>query len=138
MWRKKRSKILILDEAKHNKKTIQKLFSKQGVISDYSDALMMLEKVETFKPNMILFNTELLKSSGMGSLKRLTSSCSIPVIALSGKGEDALEAMFAGAKYCMEKPEENSPESLEQFIRDIVTKLRSETGAKSGLFSMFD
>lgn len=136
MWKKRSCKILIIDGTKSGKKAIQKLFMQQDILTDYSDISSIKEKIKVFNPDMILLDTGELKNSGLELIRRLTDSYSIPVIAVGCTGESALEAMIAGASDCIAKPELQLSHSVENFVFEVASKLKSAS-ARTGLFAMF-
>jgi two-component system, chemotaxis family, chemotaxis protein CheY len=108
-----RSKILIVDEEYHARKTIRALLHAMGCtrIHEAHDGASGLEAVYNFLPDVVLLHWEIPDMGGAEFVRRLRSQlgcrCShAPIVMLSGQGERArvLDAVRHGVHEFLLKP----------------------------------
>jgi class 3 adenylate cyclase len=104
------NKILIVDDEPFNLDLLeQELADQNYVVERANDGVEALEKVESFKPDVILLDYMMPKMNGIEVVKRLRQDekyKSLPVILLTAKGsqEDKVRGLDAGADDYVVKP----------------------------------
>ncbi len=104
------NKILIVDDDRFNLDLLEQELTEQGyIIERASNGAEGLEKVESFRPDVILLDYMMPRMNGIEVVKRLKRDeryKSIPVVLLTAKGsqEDKVEGLDAGADDYVVKP----------------------------------
>jgi class 3 adenylate cyclase len=104
------NKVLIVDDEPFNLDLLeQELADQNYAIERANDGMEALEKVESFKPDVILLDYMMPKMNGIEVVKRLRQDekyKSLPVILLTAKGslEDKVRGLDAGADDYVVKP----------------------------------
>jgi adenylate cyclase len=104
------NKVLIVDDEPFNLDLLEQELGDQNYVVDRAnDGVEALEKVESFKPDVILLDYMMPKMNGIEVVKRLRQDekyKSLPVILLTAKGsqEDKVRGLDAGADDYVVKP----------------------------------
>ncbi len=121
------NKVLIVDDEPFNLDLLeQELADQNYVVERANDGVEALEKVESFKPDVILLDYMMPKMNGIEVVKRLRQDeryKSLPVILLTAKGsqEDKVRGLDAGADDYVVKP-------FDSF--ELLARVRSMTRIK--------
>ncbi len=132
---KKKSRVLIVDDSILFRTTLSKRLEEDPffeVIGTASDALEAMEKIKELQPDVVTLDVEMPKMSGIEFLKKLMPLYPTPVVVVSSAPITTLNALDAGAVDFVKKPVVNSPNDLNQFIRELVVKLKIASVAKVG------
>ena len=132
---KKKSRVLIVDDSILFRTTLSKRLDEDPffvVIGTASDALEAMEKIKELQPDVVTLDVEMPKMSGIEFLKKLMPLYPTPVVVVSSAPITTLNALDAGAVDFVKKPVVNSPNDLNQFIRELVVKLKIASVAKVG------
>lgn len=132
---KKKSRVLIVDDSILFRTTLSKRLEEDPffeVIGTASDALEAMEKIKELQPDVMTLDIEMPKMSGIEFLKKLMPLYPTPVVVVSSAPITTLNALDAGAVDFVKKPVVNSPNDLNQFIRELVVKLKIASVARVG------
>lgn len=132
---KKKSRVLIVDDSILFRTTLSKKLEEDPffeVIGTASDALEAMEKIKDLQPDVVTLDVEMPKMSGIEFLKKLMPLYPTPVVVVSSAPITTLNALDAGAVDFVKKPVVNSPNDLNQFIRELAVKLKIASVAKVG------
>lgn len=132
---KKKSRVLIVDDSILFRTTLSKKLEEDPffeVIGTASDALEAMDKIKELQPDVITLDVEMPKMSGIEFLKKLMPLYPTPVVVVSSAPITTLNALDAGAVDFVKKPVVSSPNDLNQFIRELVVKLKIASVAKVG------
>ncbi|MEX0802850.1 MAG: response regulator [Candidatus Binatia bacterium] len=143
------NKILIVDDEPFNLDLLEQELQERGYeIERANDGAEALEKVETFKPDVILLDYMMPRMNGIEAVKRLRKNekhGAIPVILLTAKGsqEDKARGLDAGADDYVVKPFEpvellarvrsmmrikQMHDSLEEWNRTLAERVEQQVG----------
>jgi len=143
------NKILIVDDEPFNLDLLEQELQEQGYeIERANDGAEALEKVETFKPDVILLDYMMPRMNGIEAVERLRKNekhGAIPVILLTAKGsqEDKARGLDAGADDYVVKPFEpvellarvrsmmrikQMHDSLEEWNRTLAARVEQQVG----------
>ena len=89
-----------------------------------------VEKIEKFHPDVITCDVHMPKMDGIEFIKQLMPQHPVPIIVVSSVGEAVFDAMSAGAVNFVNKPNIQSPQSVERFIIDLIDKIKEASKAK--------
>ncbi len=100
------------------------------VVAKAADPFDARDKILQFEPDVMTCDVEMPKMNGIEFIRRLLPQYSIPVIVISTVNEAVFDAMNAGAVDFIQKPEVQSPKSVESFLLDIIAKIKIAAKAK--------
>lgn len=132
---KKKSRVLIVDDSILFRTTLSKKLEEDPyleVVGTASDAMEAMDKVVELRPDVVTLDVEMPKMSGIEFLKKLMPLHPTPVVVVSSAPITALNALDAGAVDFVKKPVVNSPNDLNQFIRELIVKLKIASIARVG------
>ena len=132
MPEKKRAKLLIVDDETAARYGMRKVFKSEGYeIAEALDGIEALEKIQSFRPDVVLCDINMPKMSGMEFLKTLkarqrTDSREPLVIMITAYGSEkiAVQAMKAGAYDYLSKPYDI--DDLRLTVKKALDKLELE------------
>ncbi len=99
------------------------------VVATAVDAFDARDKILEFQPDVVTCDIEMPKMNGIEFVKRLMPQYPIPVIVVSSISNKVFDAMDAGAVDFVTKPQANSPESVQNFIIDLIAKIKAASKA---------
>ncbi len=99
------------------------------VVATAVDAFDARDKILEFQPDVVTCDIEMPKMDGIEFIKRLIPQYPIPVIVVSSISNRVFDAMDAGAVDFVTKPQANSPESVQNFIIDLISKIKAASKA---------
>lgn len=99
------------------------------VVATAVDAYDARDKILEFEPDVVTCDIEMPKMDGIEFVKRLMPQYPIPVIVVSSISNRVFDAMDAGAVDFVTKPQANSPESVQNFILDLIGKIKAASKA---------
>lgn len=135
MLEKKKCRVLIVDDSILFRTTLSKRLEEDPffqVIGTASDAMEAMEKIKELQPDVVTLDVEMPKMSGIEFLKKLMPLYPTPVVVVSSAPITTLNALDSGAVDFVKKPVVNSSNDLNQFIRELIVKLKIASVAKVG------
>ena len=100
-------KVLVVDDEVRITEYLQKLLTKWGYeVITANDGSEALQKADTEKPDVILMDIKMPGLDGMSACSEITTAYSIPVIIMTGVGDENTKAdsFVLGAFEYIEKP----------------------------------
>ncbi|PKM94764.1 MAG: chemotaxis response regulator protein-glutamate methylesterase [Firmicutes bacterium HGW-Firmicutes-1] len=82
------------------------------------------DKIIQYEPDVITLDIEMPRMNGIEFLKKLMPQYPLPVIVVSFESVNISEALKAGAVDFITKPQLNHAKSVEQFILELITKIK--------------
>lgn len=131
----KKTRVLVVDDSILFRTTLTKRLETDPnleVIATASNAMDAMTKIEQLRPDVVTLDVEMPKMSGIEFLKKLMPLHPTPVVVVSSAPITALDALDAGAVDFVKKPQVNSPQDLDLFIRDLIAKIKIASIARVG------
>jgi two-component system chemotaxis response regulator CheB len=100
------------------------------VVAKAVDPFDARDKILEFAPDVMTCDVEMPKMNGIEFLRRLLPQYPLPVIVVSTVSESVFDAMNAGAVDFVTKPDVHMPKSVENFIYDLIIKIKIAAHAK--------
>lgn len=132
----KKINVLIIDDSLIFREVISR-----GIGSDYEinviakavDPFDARDKILEFQPDVVTCDVEMPKMNGIEFIKRLMPQYPLPIIVVSSLSDAVFDAMNAGAVDFVTKPNVQSPDGVENFINQLIYKIK--IAAKSKVIS---
>ncbi len=129
-------KVLIIDDSILFREVIRR-----GVISDplievvalAGDPFEARDKILKFHPDVITCDVEMPRMNGIEFVRRLLPQYFVPIVMVSAVSNIVFEAMEAGAIDFVVKPDIQSPKRVEEFIYDLIQKIKTASTVKAAL-----
>jgi len=99
------------------------------VVATAVDPYDAVDKILEFEPDVVTCDIEMPKMNGIEFVKRLMPQYPVPVIVVSAVSNKVFDAMNAGAVEFVSKPSAQSPESVQDFILELVGKIKAASKA---------
>lgn len=133
MLKRSHTRIFIVDDSaffgRFIENEFQKNFPEFEIIGIEREPLKAIDKIIASKPDVVTIDFEMPGMTGIEMLEKLIPRFPVPVIIVSGKMVNVLEALSAGAVDFIRKPD-NSPNAKEVFIKELSKKIEIAKGAK--------
>ncbi|MDF2592118.1 MAG: cheB5 [Clostridia bacterium] len=100
------------------------------VVAKAVDPFDARDKILEFQPDVMTCDVEMPKMNGIEFIRRLMPQHPLPVIVVSTISEAVFDAMNVGAVDFVTKPDVQSPRSVENFIADLISKIKIAANAK--------
>jgi two-component system chemotaxis response regulator CheB len=129
----KKIRVLVVDDSLVFREVLSRGISSDlniEVVAKAVDPFDARDKILEFKPDVMTCDVEMPKMSGIEFIRRLLPQYPLPVIVVSSVSEAVFDAMNAGAVDFVTKPDIRIPKSVENFINDLITKIKIATHAK--------
>lgn len=126
-------KVLIVDDSIVFREIISRGIQTDSVIKVVATAVDPFDardKILEFEPDVVTCDIEMPKMNGIEFIKRLLPQYPIPVIVVSAISDKVFDAMNAGAVDFVTKPNAQSPESVQNFILDLITMIKAASKAQ--------
>lgn len=94
------------------------------VVAKAADPFEASDKIVEFQPDVMICDVEMPKMNGIAFIKRLLPQYPIPVIVATTVSSAVFDAMNVGAVDFVTKPDVQSPNSVEEFIKDLIGKVK--------------
>lgn len=100
------------------------------VVAKASDPFDARNKIIEFEPDVMTCDVEMPQMNGIEFIRRLLPQYPLPVIVVSTVREAVFDAMNAGAVDFIGKPDVQSAKSVENFINELIAKIKIAVNAK--------
>lgn len=129
----KKIRVLVVDDSIVFREVLSKgisLGSGIEVVATASDPFDARDKIIKYKPDVMTCDVEMPKMNGIEFIRRLLPQYPLPVIVISSVNTAVFDAINAGAVDFVGKPNLSSKISVENFINEIIEKVRIAYVAK--------
>lgn len=126
-------RVLVVDDSLIFREVIARGLSSDTqieVVAKAIDPFDARDKILAFEPDVMTCDVQMPKMNGIEFIRKLLPQYPIPVIVVSTISEAVFEAMNAGAVDFVTKPDPSSPTSVEEFILDMIAKVKVAVQAK--------
>lgn len=100
------------------------------VVATANDPYDARDKIITAKPDVMTCDVEMPKMNGIEFIRRLMPQYPLPIIVVSSTSGTVFDAMNAGAVDFVGKPDLSSVNSVENFINELIMKIKIASNAK--------
>lgn len=100
------------------------------VVATARDPFEARDKILLHKPDVVTCDVEMPKMNGIDFVRKLIPQYPIPVIVVSSVSDAVFEAMNAGAVDFVVKPDMGNLRNVEQFIYELIEKIKIASNAK--------
>ncbi len=128
----KKIKVLIVDDSILFREVLLRGFSSDPqieVVATASDPFDARDKIIAYEPDVMTCDVEMPKMNGIEFIQRLMPQYPIPIIVVSSTSGTVFDAMNAGAVDFVGKPDLSSVGNVENFIIDLIAKIKIAAGA---------
>lgn len=132
-----KTKILIVDDSVLIRSMLNEIFSSYSrfeVVGMAEDPYDAREKIKNLKPDVITLDIEMPKMTGLQFLANIMRLRPMPVVMVSTLTEkgapETLEALSLGAVDYVCKPKANTPAELDEFAKEIISKVKIAASAR--------
>ncbi|HTP52895.1 MAG TPA: sigma-54 dependent transcriptional regulator [Anaeromyxobacteraceae bacterium] len=135
-----RARALVVDDDAGVRYTLREILEAEGLeVAEAEDGLAALERVESFRPELVVTDLRMPRLDGMELLRRLSARAPAPRVVLitaHGSERQAVEAMKSGAYDYFRKPFET--EELLAVVRRALeaVRLRAENERLAGQLAL--
>lgn len=129
----KKIKVLVVDDSLVFREVLSRGISSDPsieVVAKASNPFEARDMILEYHPDVMTCDVEMPKMNGIEFIKRLLPQYPLPVIVVSGVSEAVFDAMNAGAVDFVTKPDVRSPVGVEEFINDLIVKIKIASNAK--------
>lgn len=126
-------KVLIVDDSIVFREVLSRGISANPdmeVVAKAGDPFEARDKILEFSPDVMICDVQMPKMNGIEFIKRLLPQYRLPVIVVSTISNSVFDAMNAGAVDFVSKPDASNPKGMENFINDLINKIKVATKAK--------
>lgn len=100
------------------------------VVATAIDPYDARDKILEFEPDVITCDIEMPKMNGIEFVRKLIPQYPVPVIVVSSISDKVFDAINAGAVEFVSKPHKQSPDSIQNFILELIDKIKASSKAK--------
>ncbi len=128
METEKKIRVLVVDDSIVSREMIVRGISSDPqieVAAVAADPFEARDKIVEVHPDVITCDVEMPKMNGIEFARWLLPQCFIPIIMVSAVSSAVFEAMEAGVVDFVAKPNSNSPKGSEDFIRDLIPRIKT-------------
>lgn len=133
MSKEKKIKVLVVDDSFMFREVIARGLASDErieVVAKAIDPFDARDKILQFSPDVMTCDVVMPKMNGIEFIKKLLPQYPIPVIVLSAASDAVFDAMDAGAVDFVSKPDMQSTKSVENFLYDLIDKIKVAAHAK--------
>lgn len=126
-------KVLIIDDSLFFREILAKGIDKDPsieVIAKVSNPIDAQDKILELKPDVVTCDVEMPRMNGINFIKQLLPKHQVPIIVISQVSEAVFDAMDAGAVDFMNKPNVKSTKDIEDFMKELIRKIKIASKAK--------
>ncbi|WP_331487901.1 protein-glutamate methylesterase/protein-glutamine glutaminase [Anaerocolumna sp. AGMB13025] len=128
----KKIRVLIVDDSLVYREVLSRGLSSDPyieVVATAIDPFDARDKILRYEPDVMTCDVEMPKMNGIEFIKRLLPQYPLPVIVVSAVNASVFDAMNAGAIDFVTKPNINSIKGVEEFINDMIYKIKIAVAA---------
>lgn len=133
MLKRSRTRLFIVDDSAFFttflSSGLAKHFPEVEITGVEQDPSVAIKKIIAQKPDVVTLDFEMPNMNGIEMLRKLIPQYPVPVIIVSGRSVNVLEALSAGAVDFIKKPDTKA-ENPEVFFRELSKKIEIAKGAK--------
>jgi two-component system, chemotaxis family, protein-glutamate methylesterase/glutaminase len=129
----KKIRVLVVDDSLVFRELLSRGISSDPdieVVATAADPFDARDKILKYEPDVMTCDVEMPRMNGIEFIGRLIPQYPIPVIVVSTVSEAVFDAMNAGAVDFVTKPNANFIKGVENFIIDLIEKVKSASVAK--------
>lgn len=129
----KKIKVLVVDDSLVFRELITRGISADSeieVVATAVDTFDARDKIIDFNPDVMTCDLHMPKMNGIEFIRRLLPQHPLPVIIISKTSGAVFDALNAGAVEFLSKPDLTSPQDVEYFINDLITKIKVASRSK--------
>ncbi|HHU89715.1 MAG TPA: chemotaxis response regulator protein-glutamate methylesterase [Clostridiaceae bacterium] len=133
MSTEKRIRVLVVDDSMLFRTVLSKGLSSDSnidVVATAGDPFEARDKIIQYQPDVMTCDVEMPKMNGIEFIRRLLPQYHLPVVVVSGVSGIVFDAMDTGAVDFVAKPDMSSVNSVENFIKEIIEKVKIASKAK--------
>ncbi|HAZ05378.1 MAG TPA: chemotaxis response regulator protein-glutamate methylesterase [Acetobacterium sp.] len=133
MQQKKEIRVLVVDDSKSFREMVVRNLSADPqiqVIATAGDAFEARDKILKYDLDVLVCDVEMPRMSGIEFIKRLLPQYPLPVVMISDV-QVGIEARKVGAWDCVEKPTPRSMKTVENFMMELILKIRLAAGTRN-------
>jgi two-component system chemotaxis response regulator CheB len=129
----KKIRVLVVDDSFVFREVISRGISSNPeieVVATANDPFDAKDKILQFRPDVMTCDIEMPKMNGLEFIRRLIPQYPIPVVVVSSVSEAVLESINVGAVDFVTKPDVRTPKEVEQFLYELIAKIKIASVAK--------
>jgi len=126
-------KVLIVDDSIVFRQMLAKRLSEDKgieVVATASNPYEARDKILQYHPHVMTLDVEMPRMNGIEFLKKLMPQYPIPTVVVSSVSENVFNALNTGAVDFVSKPQGVDPKAREQFINELILKIKIASTAK--------
>lgn len=126
-------RVLIIDDSLVFREIIARGISTDPnieVVGKAVDVFDARDQILKHKPDVITCDIQMPKMDGIEFVRRLMPQYPLPIIVVSSVSNRVFDAMEAGAVDFVTKPSASSAENVQNFIIDLIEKIKAASNAK--------
>lgn len=100
------------------------------VVGTAVDPIDAMEKIKSLNPDILTLDVEMPKMDGLTFIKKLMVEHPMKVVLVSSMNISVFDALHSGAVDFVKKPDMSSGNDLQQFFRELKTKIKIASIAK--------
>lgn len=124
---KKAVRVLVVDDSRLFREVLVKGLSKDAgieVVGIAADPFEARDLIMELLPDVMTLDVQLPKMNGIEFLKKLMPQHPMPVVVVSAVSDTVFDAMSAGAVDFAAKPDKQTPDAIDFFIRELAVKVK--------------
>ncbi len=124
---KKTVRVLVVDDSMLFREVLVKGLSLDAgieVVGVAADAFEARDRIIELMPDVMTLDVQMPKMNGIEFLKKLMPQHPMPVVVVSSVSDIVFDAMSAGAVDFAAKPERQSPDAIQSFIKELTVKVK--------------
>ncbi len=129
----KKIRVLVVDDSILFREVLAKGISSDpniDVVATAGDPFDARNKILEYRPDVMTCDVEMPRMNGIEFIRRLLPQYPLPVIVVSSVNGAVFDAIAAGAVDFVAKPDVNSVKSVENFIYEMIEKVKIAAAAK--------
>ena len=129
----KKIRVLVVDDSILFREVLSRGISSDPhieVVATATDPYDARDKIIAYEPDVMTCDVEMPKMSGIEFVQKLMPQYPLPIIVVSSASGTVFDALNAGAVDFVSKPDMSSVNSVENFIKELISKIKIATDAK--------
>ena len=129
----KRIRVLVVDDSMVFREVLARGISSDlgiDVVATAGDPFEARDKILQYRPDVMTCDVEMPKMNGIEFIRRLLPQYPLPVIVVSSVSSAVFDTMNVGAVDFVVKPYVQSPNSVENFLEEMIAKIKIAANAK--------